>query len=159
MSKRLHHYLMGRKLSLLDFLLGNATSGNTTLTTGIPQVCELSPLPFTFLLWRISQNTSWATLANQRTEKRQRSGLETVVEETLSLNVDKNGFCLNTTKNHSSVSIPLYSHHTVHGDHKEHPEQLYYCLAWELHHLRLQVSTADREHNWDPHDVLFYCHS
>lgn len=51
MSKRLHHYLMQRKLNLLnlntflcnwilDFLLGNATSGNIALTTGIP------PLPF-----------------------------------------------------------------------------------------------------------------
>lgn len=156
---------------ILDFLLGNAIS---TLhwplhwplaylrCVNCPSCCW-----FTLLL-NISHEQQLQKISIQRGGNG--AAWKLFIKKTLSLNaiLDKNGVCFNTTKSPWSISMsftywiekPPYSQHThtIQRNQKQHPEQLHHGLAWELHHLRLQGSTAEHENNRDPHQALSLSH-
>lgn len=175
MSKRLHHYLLKRKLSLLDlntflfnwildFLLGNAISSITTLTTGTPQacgVCESTAFHAAVSHFchdaclKIHHEQQWQISLQRRDNgaawklmQKKRCLLMWIQMEVASIPAkipEEPPVSLYSEQNNPSSCS--HRTHSLQRDHKEHPEQLWHGLAWELHHVRLQGSIADSENN------------
>ncbi|KAK3565492.1 hypothetical protein QTP86_010876 [Hemibagrus guttatus] len=125
--------LLGLNTSLcnwiLDFLtgrpqsvrIGNSTSSTSTLSTGAPQGCVLSPLLFPLLTHDCAAMYS----SNH------------ILKFT-----DDNQHHLHHQESQSTSPHPA---RVLQRDHGERPEQLHHCLVWELHRLGSQDPAADSE--------------
>lgn len=49
----------------------------------------------------------------------------------------------------------FHSPHLLQGDNREHPDKLFHCLVWQLHHLGLQDPTAYHEDSWTDYCCFF----
>lgn len=47
------------------------------------------------------------------------------------------------------------SHHLLQGDNREHPDKLFHCLVWQLHHFGLQDPTAYHKDSWTDYCCFF----